>query len=87
MGNLRIRSPRRIADTGGEERHALVVVVDHNERGMVIDAWVSSQVDKLLGYCRKEAEENALMRFEPIPAAQAHSPMPWKRSPSCTSWQ
>ena len=22
-----------------------------------------------------------------IPAAQAHSPMPWKRSPSCTSWQ
>ncbi|MCO6008847.1 hypothetical protein NE236_28115 [Actinoallomurus purpureus] len=58
---------------GGEERHALVVVIDHNERGMVTDAWVSSQVDKLLGYCRKEAEENPLMRFEPIPAAQARA--------------
>ncbi|MEV5710858.1 hypothetical protein [Actinoallomurus sp. NPDC052274] len=58
---------------GGEERHALVVVIDHNERGMVVDAWVSSQVDKLLGYCRKEAEENPLMRFEPIPAAAARA--------------
>ena len=22
-----------------------------------------------------------------MPAAHAHSPMPWKSSPSCTSWQ
>src|SRR3954465_11620903 len=33
---------------GGEEHHALVVVIDHNERGMVVDAWVSSPVGKLL---------------------------------------
>ncbi|MCO5993687.1 hypothetical protein [Actinoallomurus rhizosphaericola] len=58
---------------GGEERHALVVVIDHNERGMVVDAWVSSQVDKLLGYCRKEAEESPLMRFEPIAPAAARA--------------
>ncbi|HEY0537477.1 MAG TPA: hypothetical protein VGD53_03870 [Actinoallomurus sp.] len=58
---------------GGEEHHALVVVIDHNERGMVIDAWVSSQVDKLLGYCRQEAEDNPLMCFEPLPAARARA--------------
>jgi hypothetical protein len=49
---------------GGEELHALVVVIDYNEGRMVIDAWVSSQVDKLLGYCRREARENPLMRFD-----------------------
>jgi hypothetical protein len=58
---------------GGEEHHALVVVIDHNERGMVIDAWVSSQVEKLLGYCRQEAEVNPLMSFEPLAAARARA--------------
>src|SRR3569833_4551154 len=57
----------------GEEQHALVVVVDHNERGMVVDAWVSSQVEKLLGYCRKEAEDNPLMLFEPLPGGRARA--------------
>jgi hypothetical protein len=49
---------------GGEERHALVVLVDHNFSGMVRDAWVSSQVDKLLDHCRREGRDNPLMRFE-----------------------
>ena len=57
----------------GEEQHALVVVVDHNERGMVVDAWVSSQVEKLLGYCRKEAEDNPLMLFAPLPGGRARA--------------
>jgi hypothetical protein len=58
---------------GGEEHHALVVVIDHNERGMVVDAWVSSQVEKLLGYCRQEAEDNPLMCFEAISASRARA--------------
>lgn len=57
----------------GEEHHALVVVIDHNERGMVIDAWVSSQVEKLLGYCRQEAEDNPLMCFEQVAPARARA--------------
>jgi hypothetical protein len=51
---------------GGEERHALVILVDHNMGGMVRDAWVSSQVDRLLEHCRVEGRENSLMRFEPL---------------------
>src|SRR4051794_29401499 len=58
---------------GGEEHHALVVVIDHNERGMVVDAWVSSQVEKLLGYCRQEAEDSPLMMFEPVAAHHART--------------
>ena len=34
--------------------------------GMVRDAWVSSQVDKLLAHCRREGRENPLMRFEEL---------------------
>lgn len=63
---------------GGEERHALIILVDHNHGahpqaggrrrtpsgGMVRDAWVSSQVDKLLDHCRREGRDNPLMRFE-----------------------
>ncbi|HEV7935337.1 MAG TPA: hypothetical protein VGP70_23865 [Actinomadura sp.] len=49
---------------GGDERHAVVVLVDHNFGGMVRDAWVSSQVDKLLDHCRREDQDNPLMRFE-----------------------
>jgi hypothetical protein len=66
---------------GGEERHALVVLVDYNHgahprsgnamgrtltSGMVRDAWVSSQVDKLLDHCRREGAGNPLMRFEQL---------------------
>ncbi len=49
---------------GGQERHALVILVDHNHGGLVRDAWVTSQVDKLLDHCRREARENPLMVFE-----------------------
>ena len=36
----------------GQEEHALVVVVDYNAGGMIKDGWVTSQVGKLLAYCR-----------------------------------
>ena len=36
----------------GQDEHALVVVVDYNAGGMVKDGWVTSQVGKLLAYCR-----------------------------------
>lgn len=34
--------------------------------GMVRDAWVSSQVEKLLDHCRREGRDNPLMRFEQL---------------------
>jgi hypothetical protein len=36
----------------GQEEHALVVVVDYNDGGLARDGWVTSQVGKLLEYCR-----------------------------------
>jgi hypothetical protein len=36
----------------GQEQHALVVVVDYNSGGLARDGWVTSQVAKLLDYCR-----------------------------------
>jgi hypothetical protein len=36
----------------GQEQHALVVVIDYNSGGMARDGWVTSQVAKLLDYCR-----------------------------------
>jgi hypothetical protein len=64
----------------GAERHALVVIVDHNlganlggqpgspgrcaPTAMVRDAWVSSKVEALLDHCREEGRNNPLMRFE-----------------------
>jgi hypothetical protein len=36
----------------GQEHHALVVVVDYNAGGLARDGWVTSQVAKLLDYCR-----------------------------------
>jgi hypothetical protein len=36
----------------GEEQHALVVVVDYTAGGLARDGWVTSQVAKLLDYCR-----------------------------------
>ena len=40
----------------GEEQHALVVVVDYNAGGIARDGWVTSQVTKLLEYCRNASE-------------------------------
>ncbi|GLX03239.1 UNVERIFIED_ORG: hypothetical protein FHR35_008465 [Microbispora rosea subsp. rosea] len=57
----------------GEDRHALVVVVDYNMGGMARDAWVSSQVDKLLEQARLEAAGNALLRFEELEPQQARA--------------
>ncbi|HUC23704.1 MAG TPA: hypothetical protein VMA73_13425 [Streptosporangiaceae bacterium] len=36
----------------GQEQHALVVIVDYNAGGLARDGWVTSQVGKLLDYCR-----------------------------------
>jgi len=36
----------------GREQHALVVVVDYNAGGLTRDGWVTSQVTKLLDYCK-----------------------------------
>jgi hypothetical protein len=36
----------------GQEQHALVVIVDYNIGGLARDGWVTSQVAKLLDYCR-----------------------------------
>ncbi len=36
----------------GQEQHALVVIVDYNSGGAARDGWVTSQVGKLLDYCR-----------------------------------
>ena len=37
----------------GQEQHALVVVVDYTAGGLARDGWVTSQVGKLLEYCRE----------------------------------
>ena len=39
----------------GEEPHALVSVIDYNAAGMLLDGWVSSQVDKLIALCQRRA--------------------------------
>ncbi|MEU8250008.1 hypothetical protein [Nonomuraea sp. NPDC048916] len=57
----------------GHDRHALVMVVDHNMSGMARDAWVSSQVDKLLEKARAEAAGNAMLLFEEIEPQQARA--------------
>ncbi|GLW07946.1 hypothetical protein Misp01_30760 [Microtetraspora sp. NBRC 13810] len=59
--------------TTKEDRHALVVVVDYNMRGMARDAWVSSQVDKLLEKAGAEAGGNPMLRFEEIEPTQARA--------------
>ncbi|NUW42995.1 hypothetical protein [Nonomuraea rhodomycinica] len=58
---------------GGQERHALVMVVDHNMSGMARDAWVSSQVDKLLEEARAEAAGNPMLVFGEIEPQQARA--------------
>ncbi|MGH3398696.1 MAG: hypothetical protein ACRDPO_28815, partial [Streptosporangiaceae bacterium] len=43
----------------GQEQHALVVVVDYNAGGLSRDGWVTSQVGKLLEYCREGSQTSA----------------------------
>jgi len=57
----------------GQDRHALVMVVDHNMSGMARDAWVSSQVDKLLEQARAETVGNPMLLFEEIEPQQARA--------------
>ncbi|MEU7746624.1 hypothetical protein [Nonomuraea sp. NPDC049158] len=56
-----------------QDRHALVMVVDHNMSGMARDAWVSSQVDTLLDKARVEAAGNPMLLFEEIEPQQARA--------------
>jgi hypothetical protein len=43
----------------GQEQHALVVVVDYTAGGLARDGWVTSQVGKLLEYCRESGGRDA----------------------------
>ncbi|WP_246510774.1 hypothetical protein [Nonomuraea endophytica] len=56
-----------------QDRHALVLVVDHNMNGMARDAWVSSHVEKLLDQARTEAEADPMLLFEEIEPQQARA--------------
>ncbi|HTA01909.1 MAG TPA: hypothetical protein VK802_16110 [Streptosporangiaceae bacterium] len=50
----------------GQEQHALVVVVDYNAGGLARDGWVTSQVAKLLDYCRDgSAAGPTFMQIDP----------------------
>src|SRR5580692_1717624 len=53
----------------GQEQHALVVVVDYNAGGLTRDGWVTSQVGKLLDYCRDSSGTGSA--FTQIDAPQA----------------
>ncbi len=48
----------------GHEQHALVVVVDYNAGGLARDGWVTSQVDKLLDYC-KDTSQSTFSQVDP----------------------
>ncbi|WP_240506729.1 hypothetical protein [Thermoactinospora rubra] len=60
-------------EQAAQDRHALVLVVDYNMRGMARDAWVSSEVDKLLEQARAEADANPMLIFEEIEPQQARA--------------
>jgi hypothetical protein len=53
----------------GQEQHALVVVVDYNAGGLSRDGWVTSQVGKLLDYCRDSSGAGSV--FTQIDSPQA----------------
>src|SRR5690349_6834313 len=57
----------------GQDEHALVVVVDYNSSGMIRDGWVTSQVGKLLDYCRDagRSEGAAKASFAQVAPANA----------------
>ena len=63
----------RVSVEKEQDRHALVMVVDHNMSGMARDAWVSSQVDILLEKARAEAAGNPMLLFEEIEPQQARA--------------
>jgi hypothetical protein len=48
-----------VFSSAGQEQHALVVVVDYTAGGLVRDGWVTSQVGKLLEYCRESGGGDA----------------------------
>jgi hypothetical protein len=64
----------------GQEQHALVVVVDYNAGGLARDGWVTSQVGKLLEYCR-DASGPAV----PESRAPSGPPAPAGSRPAATS--
>ena len=49
----------------GQEQHGLVVVVDYNSGGLARDGWVTSQVGKLLDYCRDGAAGQSFRQIDP----------------------
>ena len=55
----------------GQEQHALVVVVDYNAGGLARDGWVTSQVAKLLDYCRDGSAAAGPSTFMQIDPPQA----------------
>jgi hypothetical protein len=56
----------------GQEEHALVVVVDYNAGGLARDGWVTSQVSKLLDYCRDAGGSgSAFTQIDPPQARRA----------------
>jgi hypothetical protein len=55
----------------GEEPHALVVIVDYNRGGMAKDGWVTSQVGKLLEYCREPGGKPSAADTGSLAAAQS----------------
>jgi hypothetical protein len=54
----------------GQEQHALVVVVDYNAGGLARDGWVTSQVAKLLDYCRDDSAAQQVFRQIDPPQAR-----------------
>jgi hypothetical protein len=58
----------------GAERHALIMVIDYNARGMLRDGWVTSQVDTVARRCLEDsgaASRPARGRYRPVAAPLA----------------
>jgi hypothetical protein len=55
----------------GQEQHALVVIVDYNAGGLARDGWVTSQVGKLLEYCKDASGTDAGVTRPPSAPAAA----------------
>ena len=67
----------------GQEQHALVVVVDYNAGGLARDGWVTSQVAKLLDYC-KDASGSAPAEGGPVSRRAARGGPAGAASPPST---
>lgn len=57
----------------GEERHALVALVDYNMRGMLKDAWITKRVDELRERSESEAQRDPFVRVESLRPARARA--------------